>query len=325
MYMEKLEKIMQDTAKHFLQEQKVDLIIGYKQGTIPLRTTPCFVTKPEDISQLVWNVCCDHDLTNFLLQPEYKDKKVGIIVKGCDARALVVCMAEGQIERKMVTIIGMPCPGMIDRKRIESELEPKEILVAEITEDQIHLKGKDFEQTLQKDDYIQASCKSCRYNNPPVCDVLIGGQPIELSFNDDLDEKLAELEAKSPDERWTYFTTLLSDCIRCYACRNACPLCYCKECFVDQTQPQWVGKTTNISDIMFYHMIRAFHVAGRCVECGACTRACPMNIDLRLITRKLQNIVKDRYGFEAGLDPNVPPPMGTHTMEDPQEFITEPE
>ena len=76
---------------------------------------------------------------------------------------------------------------------------------------------------------------------------------------------------------------------------------------------------------MFYHIIRAFHVAGRCVACGACTRACPMNIDLRLLTRKLQKIVKDRFEFEAGLDIETPPPMGTHTAEDAEEFITEPE
>ncbi|MFX1296205.1 MAG: 4Fe-4S dicluster domain-containing protein [Promethearchaeota archaeon] len=323
--MEKLEIIMRDTVKHLLSEEKVELIIGYQKGTLPLRTTPCFITKIEDIQKLVWNSCCDYDLTNYLLKPENKDKRIGIIVKGCDARALVVCMTEGQIDKEKIIIIGMPCPGILDRKKIEAEIAPKEILEAKVTNDQIIIKGKDFERTLLKRDYIQESCKTCHYNNPPICDILVGGQKIELVTDQELDAKLADFELKSPDEKWNYFTELLSDCIRCYACRNACPICYCKDCFVDQTQPQWVGKTTNISDVMFYHIIRAFHVAGRCVACGACTRACPMNIDLRLLSRKLQKIVKERYNFEAGMDVEKLPPMGTYTTEDPEEFITEPE
>ncbi|MHA1278003.1 MAG: 4Fe-4S dicluster domain-containing protein [Candidatus Helarchaeota archaeon] len=323
--MDKLETIMRDTVKHLLEEQKVDVVIGYKKGTVPLRTTPHFITKAADAQNLVWNACCDYNLTQYLLMPEYADKNVGIIVKGCDARALVVCMNEGQIAREKTTIIGMPCPGILDRKKIEAAVAPHEILEVKVMEDQILLKGKDFEKTLPRKEFIQASCKVCRYNNPPVCDILVGGKTIDLVQDDILSAELAELEKKSPDERWAYFTDHLKDCIRCYACRQACPLCYCKDCFVDQTQPQWVGKANDISNIMFYHMIRALHMAGRCVECGACSRACPMSIDLRLITRKLQKIVKERYNFEAGLDLETPPPMGTHTMEDPEEFITEPE
>jgi formate dehydrogenase subunit beta len=323
--MENLETSMRDVVKNLLNEQKVELVIGYQKGTMPLRTTPCFVTKVEDIDKLVWNSCCDLNLVKYLLKDENKGKKVGLIVKGCDARALAVIISESQVEREKVIIIGMPCLGMLDRKKIEAEVAPKEILEAKVTQDQIIIKGKGFERTLSKKEYIQSSCQACVYNNPPLCDILVGNQPLELEAAVDWDAKLAEFEAKPSEERWAYFTELLSGCIKCYACRNACPLCYCKECFVDQTQPQWVGKTTDIADVMFYHIVRALHVAGRCIGCGACTRACPMNIDLRLLSKKLEKIVKERYNFEAGLKTDEPPPMGTHTANDPQEFITEPE
>lgn len=323
--MEKLETIMRDTAKHLLTEGKVELVIGYAKGTVPLRTTPIFITKPDDVQQLVWNSCCDYDLVAHLLKPEMRTKNVGIVVKGCDARALVVCMNEGQIEREKTVIIGMPCQGMINRKKIQAAIGPKEILEAKVTEDKINLKGKGWEKTLPKKEYLQGCCEVCTNNNPPVYDVLVGGQPLDKAEETQLVALLEELEAKSADERWDYFANLLKDCIRCYACRNACPVCYCKECFVDQIQPQWVNKTVDQSDVFFYHIIRAFHVAGRCVECGACTRACPMNIDLRVLTRKLQKIVKDRFDFEAGLDIKTLPPMGTHKMDDAEEFITEPE
>lgn len=322
--MESRQAEMRKIVKNLLAEQKVELIIGYQKGTMPLRTTPSFIKKVDDIEMLVWNACCDFDLTSYLLKPEIQSLKKAIIVKGCDARALVVCLNEGQIDREKLTIIGMPCPGIIDRKKVEALISPKEILEAKVTEDLIIIKGMDFEETLPKKEYLQSSCYACEYNIPRICDILVGDQSIKSLNDEEWDAKLAEFEAKSADERWTYFTDLLSGCIKCYACRNVCPLCYCKECFVDQTQPQWVGKTTDIEDIMFYHIMRAFHVAGRCVGCGACTRACPMGIDLRLLSKKLEKIVKERYGFEAGLDVEKPPAMGSHSMDDPQEFITEP-
>ncbi len=314
---------MREIVRNLLTEHKIDVAIGYEKGTLPLRTSPCFVTKEGEIQKLVWNSCCDLDLTKYLFKPENQNKKIGIIVKGCDARALTVCIAEKQIERNKTFIIGMPCLGIIDKKKIEAAVAPKEILEVKVVDDQIIVKGKDFERTLSKKDYLQTSCLACRYNNPPIYDALVGGKPLELPSEIDWDKKIAEFEVKSPEERWAYFSELLKDCIKCYACRNACPLCYCKECFVDQTQPQWVGKTTDISDIMFYHIVRAFHVAGRCTGCGACTRACPMNIDLRLLSKKLEKIIKDRYNLEAGLNPEEPPAMGAHKAEDPQEFITE--
>jgi formate dehydrogenase subunit beta len=321
--MENLQNLMREILKNLVKEHKVDIVIGYEKGTLPLRTTPCFVTKEEEIPRLVWNACCDFDLIKYLFKPENQNKKIGLIVKGCDARALTVCIAEKQIERNKIFIIGMPCLGIIDKKKIEAAVAPKEILEAKVTDDQIIIKGKDFEQTLSKKDYLQTSCLACHHNNPPIYDVLVGGEPLKLVSEEDWDQKIAEFEAKSPEERWAFFSDLLKGCIKCYACRNACPLCYCKECFVDQTQPQWVGKTTDISDIIFYHIMRAFHVAGRCIGCGACTRACPMNIDLRLLSKKLEKIVKDRYNFEAGLNPEEAPPMGAQKADDPQEFITE--
>ena len=322
---ESLETSMREEVKKLFDEEKLDLVIGYQKGTLPLRTAPCFVTKKEDVDKLVWNSCCDANLTKYLLKPEHKGKRIGIVVKGCDARALAVCINEGQIEREKTIIIGMPCLGIIDRKKIEAKVLPKEILEAKVTNNEIIFKGLDFEGALVKQDFLQTSCQACHINNPPVCDVLVGGQPIELTPSEDWDEMLKVFEARTAEEKWEYFTDLLKSCIRCYACRNACPLCYCKECFVDQIQPQWVGKTTHLSDVMFYHIIRAFHVAGRCVGCGACTRACPMGIDLRFLSKKLEKIAKERYEYEAGLDTETPPPMGTYTMEDPEEFITEPE
>lgn len=130
-----------------------------------------------------------------------------------------------------------------------------------------------------------------------------------------------ELEAMPAEEKWAYFDDLLKACIRCYACRNACPLCYCPTCFVDESKPQWVGKSQDPIDIRTFHFLRAFHCAGRCTDCGACQRACPVGINMRVFTKKLEKDCLELYGWEAGMDPESRPPLDFYRAEDPEDFI----
>jgi Na+-translocating ferredoxin:NAD+ oxidoreductase RnfC subunit len=132
---------------------------------------------------------------------------------------------------------------------------------------------------------------------------------------------LEEFETWSADQRWEYFAQEFSRCIRCYACREACPVCYCTECFVDQSQPNWFGKSDQLSDIMAFHLVRIYHVAGRCLDCGACERACSMHIDLRTLGRKLEKDVRELFSFEPGMDVEGAPLLGSFRPDDPQEFI----
>ena len=317
--MAKIQDSIREIAEKLLKEKKVDIILGYEKGTLPLRTTPCFVKNPDDVAKLVWNDCCDIPLSKYLID---MTQKAGVIAKGCDARSIVVCINEKQIDRDNVVIIGVPCQGIIDRKKIEAELNGKEILEAEVTDDRVLIKGKNFERTLQKKSYLSDSCVTCKHRNPPVSDIMVGEKVPEQDQKEEFAE-IMKIEAKSPDERWAFFSKELEKCIRCYACRNVCPLCYCSECFVDKTMPLWFGKTNDVSDTMIYHIVRALHVAGRCVDCGACSRVCPMDINLRALTKKIEKIVKDRFNHEAGLSLEETPPLGTFKLEDTQEFIIE--
>ncbi len=315
--MENLENSIREVAKKLLSEKKVDLIIGYEQGTLPLLATPCFVDKLEDVQKLVWNVSCDANLSKYLVG---RAGKIGVVAKGCDARAIAVCAVEKQISRENVVIIGVPCLGLIDRKKVEAKLDGKEALEATVEGEQIKVKGEGFEFVLPKRGFICDSCLTCRHRNPPIYDVLVGEKVPETT---DVDEftRVSDLESKSAEERWIHFKEELSKCVRCYACRNVCPLCYCKTCFVDQTMPAWFGKTNDLTDTMIYHIVRAFHVAGRCVDCGACSRACPMDIDLRELVKKTEKIMKERYNYEAGLSLEEIPPLGEFKTDDSQEFI----
>lgn len=316
---ENFENEMRETAKRLLEEKKVDLIIGYEYGTLPLRTIPCFIKNPEEVDRLVWNSFCDINLSKYLLN---RKEKIGIIGKACDIRSLTALALENQINPENLIIIGLPCPQLIDRRKIQAALNGKEISEVKISNDEIVIKGKDFEETLLKKNFLHDSCITCTHKNPLNCNIIIGEQIPETIEQDTYDD-IAAFEQKSSDERWEYIKETLSDCIRCYACRNICPMCYCKECFVDATQPLWFGKTTDISDTIAYHIVRAIHTAGRCVGCGSCSRACPMGINIRILTRKLEKSIKERFGFEVGIEPKEAPPMATNKQDDPQEFIME--
>lgn len=314
-----LSNSVRKAARKLLRQKEVNLLIGFEQGTMPLHSTPCFIRNESETDRLIWDSFCDNNLAKYLVKGL---EKVAIIAKGCDVRAIVELIKEKQLPREQVVIIGIPCQGMVDRRRIEAELGGKEIRGVEEQGDKLILKGDSFTKVLNRDEYLYPSCKACTHRNPVIYDILIG-DVVEEKATDQYPD-IAEFEAKSPEERWKYISDEVGKCIRCYACRNACPLCYCQECFVDRTCPQWIGKTTNISDTLIFHIMRAFHLAGRCVECGACERACPMGVDIRKLNRKLASDVKGLFDYEAGISLDKVAPLATFEPDDPEGFMLNP-
>ena len=297
MWSEEIDRKIQTTAASLLKEGKVDLIIGYQAGSSPLRTSPCFVRKPEHAALLIWTPFCENNLSVFL---SGRSERIGLMAKGCDARSAVVALQERRIDRERLTIIGLPCSGIVDRKKLDFMIDGDRVASFSINGEALILKGKE-DARIPLDQVLHASCVSCSRRNAALSDIFIYTKSPEPDIEDEFADVKA-FEAKSPGDRWRHFMQMARKCIRCYACRNACPLCYCQECVVDQTQPQWFGKTTAAEDVLAYHIMRAYHAAGRCIDCGACSRACPMGIDLRLLNKKLQKEVRELYGYIPGLD-----------------------
>ncbi len=325
-----IENSIKENAKKLLSEKEVDVIIGYSEGSIPLTSAPIFIRKEEDVDKLIWNNLCYINLARYLapLMPQLCDSegkplKIGIVAKGCVGRAVNLLAAEKQVDLENVKMIGINCNGNANRSLIDLEIGEKEILDVSISGDDIIVKGRDWEQKFPYDQYINELCKVCQVKIPSATGETCVGECQELESIHDEFADVAEYDLKSTEEKWEHIKEALEPCTLCYSCRQACPMCYCNLCFVDQNLPVWFGKTTQLPDIMVFHLIRAFHLAGRCVACGACSSVCPVGIDLNKITRKLEEIVKKRFDYTSGLDAETVPPMMDFSMDDAEEFMLE--
>jgi ferredoxin len=167
---------------------------------------------------------------------------------------------------------------------------------------------------------MQKNCLNCTHRNPVIYDAL-AADLVEEQTDVDRYVDVRRIEELPVEAKQQHFTDLFAACIRCYACRNACPLCYCPTCFVDESRPQWVGKGQETIDIHTFHFLRAFHCAGRCTDCGACERACPVGINMRTLTKKLEKDCADLYNWEAGLCTDTRPPLDMYAVSDSNAFI----
>ncbi|MCE5259953.1 MAG: 4Fe-4S dicluster domain-containing protein [Chloroflexi bacterium] len=298
----------------WLQSGEIELFIGYEASSLPLQATPAFVRKAEDLDRLIWDATCENNLVSFLKQ--FRGKKVGLMVKGCDARALVGLMREGQLVRDNLRIVGVCCLGVVDAKRVAAAAgQAVEELDGRVT-------GTDVltaDQHLALSSVMHATCAACRHHNPEIYDILIG-EPVADADDDPFDD-IRAVEALGSAERWARFEHELSKCNLCFACRNVCPFCYCNTCFADKTMPRWFTATAEPKDIQFYQIIRTFHLAGRCVGCNACSRACPQGVDLRTMLDKLRLDVWELYQDDAGVNPQGHPPLTTYREDDDNSFV----
>ena len=311
-YTEKIREI----AGRLLASGAVEMVIGFRQGTIPMMNEPHFAKTPAEVGKLVWDSHCGINLANYLTD---RKEKIGIVAKGCDSRNIVTHIIENKIKREQLVVIGVPCRGMVDKRKVALKC-PGEITAVIETETGITAQGNGFSQSFEKKDVLQHNCTLCIHRNPVIHDEL-AAEPVEEQKGVDRYADVRAVEAMSPEQRWKYFEDLLAPCVRCYACRNACPLCYCPTCFVDESRPQWVGKGQEPSDVRTFHFLRAYHCAGRCTDCGSCERACPVGINMRVFTKKLEKDSLELFGWEAGLSLEVRPPLDVYRPNDPNDFI----
>jgi len=335
---EKIEKKLREEAKRLLADKKVDVLIGYEQGPLPLTATPCFITAPEEAEKLVWNAYCVHNLAKYVHDilsahkeaqkkiknpDERRTKVVGVVAKGCTSRSIVIQLQERQYAREEIVILGVPCTGYVDRKKLGSAVAGADIIDGSLSGNDLNLKTVAGDEKVALKDVLADNCLTCRFNNPVISDIMTGENAPAFASDNEYDKVKAH-EQLSTEERWAYFVKEMDKCIRCYACRQACPSCYCKICFVEQTQPQFVGLSEDKTDTALFQMLRLFHMVGRCVDCGSCISVCPMGVDLRTFLKKLDKDVLELFQQRAGASMEEVPPLSTYKEHDPEDFIYNP-
>jgi formate dehydrogenase subunit beta len=314
-----MEQRLRSEARALLEQSKVDWIIGSEAGSLKFTTTPLITKDKNDTQRLVINPFIVNNLANFLIGIK---GRVGIAVKGCDSRSVVSLIQDNKVARENLVILGIPCTGVIDLSKVEKLTTKDRAELDEITREgnKVTVKTDSQKKEFPVTQVLFDHCLACEFPTPKEYDILLG-EPTPPLANPVAQEKIEKLKQLTPEQRWSYWEKELTRCIRCYACRNVCPACFCQRCFVEETEPQWVFPAPRWQDNLIFQIIRNIHVAGRCTDCGECERACPVNIPLRSLTREMYDTVAELFQFKAGMDKDTLPLMTHYEEKEAEEFF----
>jgi formate dehydrogenase subunit beta len=146
-----------------------------------------------------------------------------------------------------------------------------------------------------------AQACECRQPYPDDC---VAG---EKQPGTEVQDSVKNVDDLSVGERFSYWMEHFERCVKCYGCRNVCPMCFCKECALEETD--LVQTAVLPTENPIFHLTRAVHMAGRCIDCGLCEEACPADIPLRALYKKVAEILAGDTGYRPGYQPDQKSPL----------------
>ena len=306
---------LKQAAKALLKEHKVDLVLGFEAGSLNFTTSPLITSDIKDLDRLVINPFIVNNLANFLVGLK---GRIAIVAKGCDSRSIVSLIQDNKVKREDLVVIGVPCSGMVDLNKIEKLAGIDRDQIADITfnNNKANIITRDGTKKVLLKEVLFDCCLGCELATPEEYNILLGDHIKPIGERETSLKSIEELKSKSPQERWHFWRQQFEHCIKCYACRNVCPACYCQRCFVEESEPQWLQPMPLWQDNLMFQIIRNIHVAGRCTDCGECERACPVGIPLRSLTKDMYDIVGDLFDFKPGMDKEQQPLLTSYEAED---------
>lgn len=263
-------KEIRKKVEELFKNAEIDVMLAYVKDPSTGEAKAAVFKKDDTLEQLVFDEQCVQNLVNYLPTLTTRYKKIGILLKGCDGRSLVTQLVEHRINKNQIVAIGVGCEG-------------------------VKINGNDAEK-----------CEDCAVNVSPIADYKFG---TAKKTKAPTYARVREIEKMTPAERWKFFSDYFRKCERCYACRQICPSCYCEVCIADQQEPKWIEPSPKLSANTMWHLIRAYHLAGRCADCGECERVCPQEIPLRLLNNALEMAVHDLFKVRPGTVPDELPPL----------------
>lgn len=304
-------------AKEKLASGAVQQVIGWRRGLFDEDVTPSTFKDAADLEKnFVFNKYCKANLSKYLVkitraietaktttrtnnamakqrdpnaaQAPIPNEKVLAFLKPGDTHSFCQLLKENRITRDDVYVVAVPCSCEMDESVKEGE-----------------------------------GCDHCRNKKHVVYDEVVGKAREEAIGDPSRFEGVEKIAAMSADERHEFWKNEFSRCIRCNACRDVCPACTCEKCVFDNNNLYTSQKVAQVPfEESLYHIIRAWHVAGRCTDCGECSRVCPEHIPLHLLNRKFVKDIDEIYGpYIAGSDMETKPPMLTWTAGDAEPSV----
>lgn len=306
-------------ANELLSSGEVARVLGWRASDEKFNPEPAYFENEKDMESFVYNGFCGANLSKFMIEASKKEGKTLVFLKPCDTYSFNQLIKEHRVDREKAYIIGVGCRGKLDIEKIKkagfkgiTEIEGAD----EFTTDDLKIKTLYKDGEMKYSDALLSRCHMCKGKEHKIYDEVIG-ESVDTKTEGRFDE-IEKIEAMTPEERFNFFKSELSKCIRCNACRNVCPACSCRKCVFDGTQFDSAQKAnTDSFEEKMFHIIRSFHVAGRCTDCGECSRVCPQGIPLYLFNKKFIKDIDEYYGeFVAGENAEDVGPLTSYTFED---------
>ena len=320
--MKDVELKMLERAKALLESGEVARVIGWKKGEFFYDPTPASFESVDELKDFTYDWFCGANLSKYLIQMSKKEGKTAVFLKPCDTYSFNQLIKEHRIKRENVYVIAIECLAKLNIEAIKAKTDGI-IKSVEVVDKDVKVVTTSGEYTLYKPEVVLSKCAVCNKTHQVKDEEIILHERPARDVN--RFEEVEKLEAMTEAERFAFWKSQLQKCIRCNACRNVCPACSCIKCVFDNPAS---GISAKANDSEFeeklFHIIRAFHVAGRCTDCGECSRVCPQNIPLHLLNRKFIKDIDGLYGeYQAGETDEGKTPLTSYTESDkePNEVV----